>query len=200
MARPGRETRDPGRDPSDPELEHDPVGITFGSGLQNTVAAIHLMKELTSLNRNPIEGISCGLKDDKNLYVWNVCITGPPDSPYQEGLFQAELVFPDVYPNYPPKMKFTSEMWHPNIYADGRVCISILHPPGADRWGYEDSAERWRPINNVESILLCVQCMLGEPNDQSPANIEAAVMWRNKPQEFKKKVAQTVRKSQEAMF
>ncbi|CAE7542437.1 UBC7 [Symbiodinium sp. CCMP2592] len=46
-------------------------------------------------------------------------------------------------------------MWHPNIFADGRVCISILHPPGTDRFNDQETAdERWRPILGVHSILI----------------------------------------------
>ena len=58
---------------------------------------------------------------------------------------------------------------------DGKVCISILHEPGEDKFGYEKSSERWRPIHTVETILLSVISMLADPNDESPANIDAAV-------------------------
>ena len=110
----------------------------------------------------------------------------------------------------PPKMKFVSDIWHPNIHKDGEVCISILHPPGTslffdlsginrylflfstlvchleshyptqlftgdDKWGYEDASERWLPIHTVETIIISVISMLSSPNDESPANIEAAV-------------------------
>jgi hypothetical protein len=44
-------------------------------------------------------------------------------------------------------------MWHPNVYEDGVVCISILHAPGTDEWGYEDAGERWMPVHTVESIV-----------------------------------------------
>jgi ubiquitin-conjugating enzyme E2 G1 len=95
-------------------------------------------------------------------------------------------------------MTFTSEMWHPNVYEDGRVCISILHPPGEDEFNSQESAdERWRPILGVEQILVSVISMLSDPNDESPANLDAAVMWRNDRTAFKKKVRQVVRKSQE---
>lgn len=57
-------------------------------------------------------------------------------------------------------MIFTCEMFHPNIYPDGRVCISILHAPGDDPTGYETSAERWSPVQSVEKILLSVVSML----------------------------------------
>jgi len=58
---------------------------------------------------------------------------------------------------------------------DGNVCISILHEPGADKWGYEKASERWLPVHTVESILISVISMLADPNDQSPANVDAAV-------------------------
>jgi ubiquitin-conjugating enzyme E2 G2 len=53
-------------------------------------------------------------------------------------------------------MKFVSEMWHPNVYANGDVCISILHAPGADPNLYETDSERWTPSQSVEKIL-CVR-------------------------------------------
>ena len=57
----------------------------------------------------------------------------------------------------------------------GDVCISILHPPGEDQWGYEQASERWLPVHTVESILVSVISMLSSPNDESPANLDAAV-------------------------
>ena len=58
------------------------------------------------------------------------------------------------------------------------MCISILHPPEDDKYGYESVEERWRPVHNVESIILSVISMLSSPNDESAANIEAARQWR----------------------
>ena len=61
------------------------------------------------------------------------------------GVYKATLSFPKDYPLSPPVMRFTSEMYHPNIYPDGKVCISILHPAGDDPNLYESSSERWSP-------------------------------------------------------
>lgn len=61
------------------------------------------------------------------------------------------------------------------VYPNGDVCISILHPPEDDKYGYESAAERWLPIHTVETILVSVISMLSSPNDSSPANIDAAV-------------------------
>ena len=55
------------------------------------------------------------------------------------------------------------------------MCISILHAPGDDAYGYESANERWLPIHTVESILISVLSMIASPNADSPANIDAAV-------------------------
>lgn len=57
----------------------------------------------------------------------------------------------------------------------GDVCISILHDPGEDKYGYERPEERWLPIHTVETIMVSVISMLADPNDESPANLDAAV-------------------------
>ena len=57
----------------------------------------------------------------------------------------------------------------------GDVCISILHEPGEDKYGYERPEERWLPVHTVETILLSVISMLASPNDESPANVDAGV-------------------------
>ena len=61
------------------------------------------------------------------------------------------------------------------VHKNGDVCISILHEPGEDKFGYETASERWLPIHTVESILISVISMITDPNDESPANVDAAV-------------------------
>ncbi len=104
-----------------------------------------LKRQLTELRKRPVDGFSAGLKDESNLFEWEIMIIGPNDTLYEGGFLRAELIFPPEYPLLPPKMKFITPMWHPNIYADGTVCISILHAPGKDEYGYEDASERWLP-------------------------------------------------------
>lgn len=67
----------------------------------------------------------------------------------------------------------------------GDVCISILHEPGDDKFGYEKASERWLPVHTVETILISVISMLADPNDESPANVDAAV---SVTQSFSKKM------------
>ncbi|XP_023794869.1 ubiquitin-conjugating enzyme E2 G1 isoform X3 [Cyanistes caeruleus] len=129
----------------------------------------------SELNKNPVEGFSAGLIDDNDLYRWEVLIIGPPDTLYEGGVFKAHLTFPKDYPLRPPKMKFITEIWHPNVDKNGDVCISILHEPGEDKYGYEKPEERWLPIHTVETIMISVISMLADPNGDSPANVDAAV-------------------------
>jgi len=162
-------------------------------------AALLLRKQLRDLTRNPVDGFSAGLVDECNIFEWQVSVMGPPDTLYEGGFFNCILKFPKDYPNSPPEARFTSDMWHPNVYKDGRVCISILHNPGDDPTGYEDASERWSPVHTVETIMISIISMLSSPNDESAANIDAAKDWRDNREEFKRKVARIVRKSQEML-
>ncbi|XP_064612588.1 probable ubiquitin-conjugating enzyme E2 7 [Liolophura sinensis] len=160
-------------------------------------SALLLKNQLAELRRRPMEGFSAGLIDDDDIYKWEVLVIGPQDTCFEGGVFKAHLIFPKEYPHRPPKMVFISDIWHPNIDKDGNVCISILHEPGDDKFGYEKASERWLPVHTVETILVSVISMLADPNDESPANVDAAKMWREHPEEFKRRVTQCVRKSQE---
>ncbi|KAL0579385.1 Ubiquitin-conjugating enzyme E2 15 [Marasmius crinis-equi] len=88
------------------------------------------------------------------------------------------------------------------FYQDGVVCISILHAPGDDQYGYEDAGERWMPVHTVESILVSVISLLSSdtPNLDSPANVDAAKEVRTDLQGYRKKVRRLVRRSAEEAF
>ena len=152
-----------------------------------------LQKEFKDLSSKPYNEFSCSLHDD-NLFKWDIIIFGPQDTPYEGGIFKAVMDFPKDYPDKPPTLQFISNVYHPNVYGDGKVCISILHQ-GVDQFGYEDNSERWKPVHGVGSVIMSVISMLSDPNDESPANIDAAVMWREKYSEFKKKVYKCVEES-----
>lgn len=96
-------------------------------------------------------------------------------------------------------MRFeTQGFWHPNVFPDGRVCISILHNAVEDRiMSHEPMSEKWRPILGVEHILLSVMSILADPNCNSPANVDASVEYQKDYNTYKRKVRAIVRKSQE---
>lgn len=68
------------------------------------------------------------------------------------------------------------------------MCISILHSPGADPHSYELACERWSPVQSVASVMLSIISMLSSPNDESPANLDAAKQWREDRDGYRKAV------------
>lgn len=136
-----------------------------------------LALEFKHIQEEPVEGFRVKLLDD-NLFEWEVAIFGPPDTLYEGGYFKAHMKFPPDYPYSPPSLRFLSKVWHPNVYENGDLCISILHPPVDDPQSGEQPSERWNPTQNVRTILLSVISLLNEPNTFSPANVDASVMYR----------------------
>ncbi|PPQ68982.1 hypothetical protein CVT25_009167 [Psilocybe cyanescens] len=161
-----------------------------------------LARQFEALRKTPDSGFSVGLFEEDNYYEWKVLIIGPPDTLYEGGFLEARLSFPQEFPLLPPKMQFITEMHHPNIYKDGTVCISILHAPGEDQYGYEDAGERWMPVHTAESILVSVISLLSSdtPNLDSPANVDVAKQIRTNPAAYKKEVRRLVRRSAEKAF
>ncbi|KAL5285685.1 CDC34 family protein [Megaselia abdita] len=144
----------------------------------SSAAVRALSLEYKSLLSDPVEGFRVKLIKEENLFEWEVAIFGPPQTLYEGGYFKAHMKFPSDYPYSPPSIRFLSKVWHPNVYENGDLCISILHPPIDDPQSGELPCERWNPTQNVRTILLSVISLLNEPNSFSPANVDASVMYR----------------------
>jgi len=165
-------------------------------------SSLLLKKQLNDLKKHPVEGFTVDLLKADDLFTWEVYVQGPPATFYEGGAFRAILHFPTDFPYTPPKMAFTSEVWHPNVYygaeKNGEVCISILHPPGGNPDmpdQCESDRERWNPAHSVTTIILSVISLLSDPNFSSPANVDASVQWRRDIEAFKQRVKKTVDKS-----
>lgn len=137
-----------------------------------------LTVEFKSIQDEPVEGFRVNLVNEDNMFEWEVAIFGPPETLYQGGYFKARVTFPADYPYNPPALKFLTKVWHPNVYENGDLCISILHPPTDDPQSGELPCERWNPTQSVRTVLLSVISLLNEPNTFSPANVDASVMYR----------------------
>ncbi|KAI4264293.1 MAG: hypothetical protein L6R42_000583 [Xanthoria sp. 1 TBL-2021] len=136
--------------------------------------------------------VNVELQDD-DILNWTIAlIIINPDSLYYGGYFLANMKFPSNYPYSPPEFQFTHPLYHPNIYQDGKLCISILHAPGDDEMSGELAAERWSPAQRVESVLLSIISLLDDAETSSPANVDAGVMLRKDPEGFRKRVKQDV--------
>lgn len=156
-------------------------------------AAPLLAKELKELSRNPTYHITL---DNDNIFSWTLGLyIVNPDSPWNHAYLNAKMDFPSNYPFSPPNFKFSPSIFHPNVYADGRVCISILHEAG-NVYQDEPSNENWSPAQCVESVILSIISILDDPNIQSPANIEASNMWRDNREAYNAQVKKFVERSQ----
>ena len=132
--------------------------------------------------------------DENDIYKWSIIFCGTEDTIYEGGFFKS--IFPEDYPANPPQIRMITEMFHPNIHKDGLVNMSILHSPGFGRFNeQEPPEERWRPSLRAEVIILSLMILLTNPNCDAHANVDAAVMCRNNPKEYEKKVRQLVLKS-----
>eukprot|EP01087_Luapelamoeba_hula_P022113 TRINITY_DN785_c0_g1_i1.p1 TRINITY_DN785_c0_g1~~TRINITY_DN785_c0_g1_i1.p1 ORF type:complete len:243 (+),score=66.44 TRINITY_DN785_c0_g1_i1:122-850(+) len=160
-----------------------------------SVATKMLQQQFKKLQQEPVEGFACEVPDEANLFDWRIYLEGPKGTMYAGGIFQLSMVFPPEYPMLPPELKFLSDFWHPNVYQDGKVCISILHPPGVDEMSGELPEERWLPTQSVSTILLSVISLLSDPNFSSPANIDASIQWQRDIDGFAKRVKGLVEKA-----
>lgn len=133
--------------------------------------------------------------DDDNIFLWRVVLMViDPESNFYGAYLKGQLKFPSDYPFSPPNFKFTPAIYHPNVYNDGRLCISILHKAGNDQSDEPDN-ETWSPAQSVESVLLSILSLLEDPNISSPANVDAAIAFKKHKDEYKKRIRNEVNRS-----
>jgi len=92
----------------------------------SSISEKRLLKDLKKLHDDfSTEGITA-TPDSDSLYRWTAVIFGPEETEWDGGCFNLVLEFPEDYPNKPPKVRFITKMFHPNIYMDGSICLDIL--------------------------------------------------------------------------
>ncbi len=117
-----------------------------------------IFTDIKSFKRSNLEeqGIYCDF-DEKNVYRVKAMIIGPKNTPYENGYYFFKLDFPPDYPLNPPKVIFYTQGEHirfnPNLYTNGKVCLSILGTwPGPS----------WSSSCSLISVLLSLQTLLNE--------------------------------------
>jgi ubiquitin-conjugating enzyme E2 D len=111
-------------------------------------------KELLDLGKDPPANCSAGPVGD-DMFHWQATIMGPDDSPYAGGVFFLDIHFPADYPFKPPKVHFTTRIYHCNINSNGGICLDILK-------------DQWSPALTISKVLLSICSLLTDPNPDDP--------------------------------
>lgn len=134
------------------------------------MALRRITKELKEMENDPPSNVSGGaIKND--LFHWTAMIIGPTETPYAGGTFKLNIHFPADYPFKPPKISFTTKIFHPNVSRSGGICLDILK-------------EQWSPALTISRVLLSICSLLTDPNPDDPLDANVAELYKNNREKF----------------
>jgi len=119
-------------------------------------------KEVKTLSTEQLEGIKI-IVNESNLTDIQATIDGPAGTPYESGQFRVQLTLPKDFPANPPKAYFLTKIFHPNVAANGEICVNTLK-------------KDWKSDLGIKHVLLTIKCLLIVPNAESALNEEAGKM------------------------
>lgn len=130
-----------------------------------------IRKEMEDIRNDRISGVSIE-PDASNPQHMVGTITGPPDTPYAGGKFRVDIVIPNEYPFSPPKMKFITSVYHPNVSSQtGAICLDILK-------------DQWSPALTMKTALISLQALLCAPEPDDPQDAVVANIYKTNRAEF----------------
>ena len=122
-----------------------------------------ILVELERLQKEHIDNVKIIPKKDNLRYI-DIELIGPNDTPYSGGLFKLEMFIGGKYPMEPPKVRFLTKIYHPNIDKLGRICLDILK-------------DKWSPALQIRTIILSILILMGTPNLDDPLVPQIADNW-----------------------
>ncbi|KAI0141357.1 small conjugating protein ligase-like protein [Pestalotiopsis sp. NC0098] len=128
---------------------------------------IRITKEIGDIQRHSDLSLAVAFRDHDVRNV-KALIIGPHETPYEFGFFEFNVKFNKEYPRKSPSVTATTTnsgrcRFNPNIYANGKVCLSILGTWRGER------GEEWSPAQGLESILLSIQSLMSSnPYENEP--------------------------------
>jgi len=142
-----------------------------------------IMRELKELTTDaPFEEERCTvLTKNDDYFAWQATLTGPPGTPYEEGLFFLDVDFPTDYPFKPPKLRFTTSIFHMNISDKGEICLDIIK-------------DKWSPGFSIKKVLQDVMTLVEHPNLESPLRSDIAKLYKDDRAEHDRQAAEFTKK------
>jgi ubiquitin-protein ligase len=137
-------------------------------------------KERINLQDDPLESCFAAPSSDENILHWTGTISGPPNTPYEGGTFNLTIEYPELYPRHPPRLKFTTPIFHPNVSLKGEIGLGELH------------TTQWSPAFTARTMLVSLQAMLSDPIafNECVLNDEAAKLYSDDLRRFEEKARQ----------
>jgi ubiquitin-conjugating enzyme E2 D/E len=133
------------------------------------MSMMRIRKEYEKILKDPPSTCSAGPATGDNPRLWSAVVLGPPDSPYEGGIFKLRIEFPsgeEGYPLKPPKVRFVTKVYHCNVSDEGGICLDVLK-------------KAWTPALTVPKILLSICSLLSEPNPDDPLVAEIAAQFQS---------------------
>lgn len=143
---------------------------------------LRITRELSEIQKGPDLSLAVACRDIDVRHV-RALIIGPPDTPYEFGFFEFIVKFARDYPTKAPAVTAITTnagrtRFNPNIYAQGRVCLSILGTWRGER------GEEWSSAQGLESILISIQSLMSQnPYENEPGFEDAKTDYDKKNQE-----------------
>ncbi|KAL1916589.1 uncharacterized protein VTP21DRAFT_5780 [Calcarisporiella thermophila] len=147
-------------------------------------ALLQRMKREIKMLEDCPAGILC-YPTDTDYKHFQAQITGPKGTPYEGGIFKIDIKLPDRYPFEPPNANFNTPIYHPNIDAQGRICLDILKMPPNGAWA---------PSLNIRALLVSLSALMGDPNPDDPLDVEIAKEYKENRGLFLKKAKESTSK------
>ena len=133
-------------------------------------SANRIQKELSLLMKDPPDNCSAGPVDD-DIFHWEGTIMGPTETVYEGGVFNLDIQFPKNYPFKPPKVRFQTKIYHPNINSGGFICLDIFK-------------DNWSPALTISKVLLSICSLLTDPNPDDPLVVDIADEYVNEREKY----------------
>jgi ubiquitin-conjugating enzyme E2 D/E len=139
-----------------------------------------LQKEFRDIQTSD-EFDKCKIKvelNHNNMTHWKVAMKGPNNTPYSDYEYLLDVVITSQYPFKPPKIKFATNIFHPNISPKGEICLDILK-------------HNWSPTLTLGKVILSIYMLISCPNCDDPLNPTAASIYKSDKDKFDKIVKNT---------